>query len=68
MIPRAVAAPSRIPVTISLALAAGQDAGNRSMRAAGRSAWSEDDWNAAAAVTDELCGRHDAAMDMEDSR
>lgn len=30
-----------------LAHRAGWDAGNKSMRAAGRSAWNEDDWNAA---------------------
>lgn len=40
--------------TPQLALAAGQDAGNRSMQAAGRFAWSEEDWNAAAEVTNRL--------------
>lgn len=32
---------------LRIANAAGRDAGNRSMRRAGRSAWNEDDWNAA---------------------
>jgi hypothetical protein len=31
-----------------IAMAAGRDAGNRSMRAAGRTAWNETDWNIAA--------------------
>ena len=31
---------------IRIASAAGRDAGNRSMRAAGRTAWNADDWNA----------------------
>lgn len=34
--------------------ASGQDEGNRSMRAAGRSTWSEEDYNAACAHTDRL--------------
>lgn len=34
-------------MTESLARAAAQDAGNRSMRKAGRKAWNMDDWNAA---------------------
>jgi len=36
--------------TYKIAMAAGQDAGNRSMRAAGRTSWNEDDYAAAAAV------------------
>ena len=36
-----------IEPTIALARAAGIDAGNRSMRSAGRSEWDEDDYNAA---------------------
>ena len=35
--------------TREMAYAAGRDAGNRSMRKAGRTAWSKDDYNAAAA-------------------
>ena len=34
-------------LTRGLAYAAATDAGNRSMRKAGRSAWNEDDYNAA---------------------
>jgi hypothetical protein len=37
----------RIEVTYSLAMAAGHDAGNRSMRAGGRTKWAVRDWNAA---------------------
>jgi hypothetical protein len=37
-------------MTYQIAHAAGWDAGNRSMRAAGRTKWNEDDWNAAAEV------------------
>jgi hypothetical protein len=51
MSPRPV---NRRTPTPAIAVAAGQDAGNRSMRAAGRTAWNEDDWNAAAAVSDRL--------------
>ena len=40
--------------TQAIAHAAGWDAGNRAMRAAGRTAWNEDDWNAACAVCDRL--------------
>lgn len=39
---------SRIKLDRALASAAGRDAGNRSMRAAGRKHWNEDDYNAAA--------------------
>lgn len=45
-----------MPVTHTLAMAAGRDAGNRSMRAAGRTSWSREDWNAAAAVTRKMLG------------
>ena len=30
-----------------IAMAAGQDAGDRSMREAGRTSWNDEDWNAA---------------------
>ena len=43
----------RVP-TPAIAIAAGQDAGNRSMRAAGRTEWNDDDWNAACDVSDRL--------------
>lgn len=36
-----------IPMTYKLAMAAGQDEGNRHMKAAGRSTWNEEDYNAA---------------------
>lgn len=41
-------------VTYKVAVAAGRDAGTRSMRAAGRTQWNEEDWSAAAAVTARL--------------
>jgi len=41
-------------ITYRLAHAAGWDAGNRSMREAGRTTWNDDDWNAAAEVTNRL--------------
>lgn len=47
---------SPIAVTSAIAMAAGRDAGDRSMRAAGRHAWNADDWNAAAAAARRLLG------------
>ena len=41
-------------LTFDLAHAAGMDAGNRSMRKAGRAHWSEDDYNAAVKETNRL--------------
>ena len=32
-------------ITYQIAMAAAQDAGNRHMRAAGRTKWDEEDWN-----------------------
>ena len=46
-----------IEITYELAMPAGQDAGNRSMRHAGRAVWNEEDWNIAAAVVERLLGR-----------
>jgi hypothetical protein len=43
-----------ITLTPALAYASGQDAGNRSMRAAGRTHWNLEDWNVAAEVTTRL--------------
>lgn len=40
--------------TYAIAMAAGHDAGNRHMRAAGRSEWDESDWQAAAEQTARL--------------
>lgn len=42
------------PLTYQLAHAAATDAGNRSMRNSGRTAWNDDDWNAAAAEFNRL--------------
>jgi hypothetical protein len=42
--------------TLRIAHAAGWDAGNRNMRTAGRTVWSEEDWNAAAEVTAKVLG------------
>jgi hypothetical protein len=36
--------------TYKIAMAAGQDAGNRNMRKHGRTEWNGDDWNIAAEV------------------
>jgi len=44
----------RVAVDAAIARAAGRDAGNRSMRAADRSAWNEDDWAAACDTFDRL--------------
>ena len=41
-------------VTYKIAMAAGQDAGNKSMKAAGRTSWNDDDWNVAAETTARL--------------
>lgn len=41
--------------------AVAQDAGNRSMRRAGRSAWNDDDRNVACAEFQRLAAIHDAA-------
>lgn len=40
-------------MTLQLAYALGRDAGNKSMRQAGRVQWNEDDFNAASAATQE---------------
>jgi hypothetical protein len=45
---------AQIVLTPALARAAGMDAGNFSMRKAGRTVWSVDDYNAAAATTNQL--------------
>lgn len=43
-----------ITATYKIAHAAGQDAGNASMRIHGRTTWDTDDWNAAAKVMNHL--------------
>jgi len=40
--------------THNIAMAAGRDAGNRSMRESGRTVWSREDFNEAARVANEL--------------
>lgn len=44
----------RMTLDLTLARAAGRDAGDRAMRAAGRSAWSAEDWDIAAETTARL--------------
>lgn len=44
-----------VPMSRQIAWAAATDAGNRSMREHGRTAWNEDDYNAAVAEFDRLC-------------
>lgn len=45
---------ARRQLTPAIIRAASHDAGNRSMRAAGRQSWSEEDWNAACAEYERL--------------
>jgi hypothetical protein len=52
-------------ITISLVRSIAADAGNRSMRKAGRAAWNEDDWNTAAAVAQRLIPLIDGDEDVE---
>jgi hypothetical protein len=47
-------ATKRVALTYEMLMAASRDAGNASMRKAGRSKWSRRDWNAACAVADRL--------------
>lgn len=48
---------SRIPtMTYALAMAAGRDAGNRSMRKAGRASWNETDFDASVTEFNRLMG------------
>ncbi len=42
---------SAVTLTLELAHATGRDAGNASMRKAGRARWSDEDWNACAETT-----------------
>jgi hypothetical protein len=44
----------RLTMTLELARAAGQDAANASMRDAGRTSWSEEDYNVAVATMNRL--------------
>lgn len=45
---------SKPTITYSLAMAAGHDAGNRSMRAGGRTKWAVKDWNEACKTFERL--------------
>jgi hypothetical protein len=47
-------ASTRRSMTYQIAMAASRDAGNKSMKAAGRSAWNEDDHGAACAEFERL--------------
>jgi hypothetical protein len=47
---------NQIVMTNALARAIGMDAGNASMRKAGRSVWNEDDFNAASEATQAALG------------
>lgn len=46
----------RLALTYNDIMAAGEDAGNRSMRRAARKKWNRADWDAAVQVTDTLFG------------
>ena len=46
--------PKKITITYEIAHAAGWDAGNRSMKKAGRKKWSREDFNAAVKETNRL--------------
>lgn len=52
-----VRAAQRIYLTKKAAYAAGEDAANRNMRAHGRKAWSHEDWNIGAKVTNDLLAK-----------
>ena len=45
---------STMTMTYQIAMAIGRDAANKSARAAGRTVWSESDWNIAAAIVAKL--------------
>jgi hypothetical protein len=46
----------KMKVTYRIAMAAGRDAADRNMKAAGRTRWSEEDWNVAAETVARLLG------------
>jgi hypothetical protein len=43
-----------MPATYKLAMAAGQDAANRQMKAEGRKSWNRRDWDLAASIVHKL--------------
>lgn len=49
----------KIPINANLANAAARDAGNRSMRRAGRKTWSREDYNEAVRVYNNLWPKED---------
>ncbi len=51
----------RMRLTPEIINAIGRDAGNASMRAAGRKVWSVDDWNAGVAAESPLWAAYDRA-------
>jgi hypothetical protein len=54
---------ARTRMTYGIAMAAASDAGNRSMRTAGRSKWAVEDWNAMVAEFDRLNRAFPCAFD-----
>jgi len=58
---------AKVTMTYPLAMAAGRDAGNRSMRRAGRNQWDEDDWNAAAETFERLRGKENGLPEGENA-
>jgi hypothetical protein len=44
----------KIEMTYEIAMAVGQDAGNRNMKLHGRTVWNTEDWNVAAGVVKDL--------------
>lgn len=55
-------------MTPSLAWSAATDAGDRSMRAAGRTAWDEEDWDVAAEQFAKLCSHQVAIAAIEKAK
>jgi hypothetical protein len=56
-VPSADPADRPVRMTVRIARAAGWDAGNRSMKAGGRTAWNEEDWNVACEVFETMMRR-----------
>lgn len=50
------------PMTREIALAAARDEGDRSMRAAGRTAWNQDDWYAASRRFNQVWANYHKAL------
>lgn len=56
-----------VKMTYSIAMAAAQDAGNRSMRAGGRTKWAVQDWNIACQTFERLYGTSTVTETRESS-